>query len=370
LKLNIAWKIKMKKILFGILLLTSIQLKAQDSTKTQTNALGFGGYAEAYYSYDFNKPADNNRPSFLYSHNRHNEFNVNLAHVKGSYKADRIRANVALAVGTYINANYAAEPGVLKNVYEANVGVKISKAKNLWIDAGIFSSHIGFESAQSSGCWSLTRSMVAENSPYFESGAKLSYTSDNGKISLTALALNGWQRITRVNGNSLMSCGTQIFVKPSDKITFNYSTFFGTDKPDSSRLWRIYHNLYAIFQFNDKIGLTTGFDIGTEQVSKGSNDKNIWYTPVGILRFTPNSNWAIAVRGEYFSDGNGVIISTGTPNGFKTFGASLNFDRTFGEHLLWRTEFRTFSSKDAIFIKENTTKKNDGAITTSLALTF
>ena len=364
----------MKKILFGTALMISIQIIAQDTTssiKPQTsNPLSFAGYAEAYYSYDFNKPADNNRPFFLYSHNRHNEFNVNLAFVKGSYNEKRIRANIAIAVGTYMNANYAAEPGVLKNIYEGNVGVKISKTKNLWIDAGIFSSHIGFESAHSPSCWSLTRSMVAENSPYFESGAKLSYTTDNGKISLTALALNGWQRITRVDGNSLMSWGTQIYIKPSGKITLNYSTFLGTDKPDSARLWRIYHNLYAIFQFDDKIGFTAGFDIGTEQVTKGSSDKNTWYTPVGILSFTPNSNWAIAVRGEYYSDKNGVIISTGTPNGFKTFGASLNVDRTFGEHLLWRTEVRTFGSKDAIFTKDNTPEKNNSAITTSLALTF
>ncbi len=39
-------------------------------------------YVEAYYHYDFNKPADNNRPGFIYSHNRHNEFNLNLALIK------------------------------------------------------------------------------------------------------------------------------------------------------------------------------------------------------------------------------------------------------------------------------------------------
>jgi hypothetical protein len=369
----------MRKILFGIALVTSIQIIAQDTTsniKPQiSNPLSFTGFAEAYYSYDFNKPADNSRPSFLYSHNRHNEFNINLAFVKGSYNTERTRANIAVALGTYMNANYAAEPGVLKNIYEGNVGIKISKSKNLWIDAGIFSSHIGFESAHSPSCWSLTRSMVAENSPYFESGAKLSYTTDNGKVSLTALALNGWQRITRVNGNSLMSWGTQVFVKPTDKVTLNYSTFLGTDKPDSARLWRIYHNLYAIFQFNDKIGCTAGFDIGTEQVIKGSSDKNTWYTPVGIIRFTPNSNWAVAIRAEYFSDENSVVIpiaigTTGTPNGFKTFSVSLNVDRNICEHLLWRTEFRTFSSKDGIFIKDNSLKKNNSAITTSLAITF
>jgi hypothetical protein len=216
----------------------------------------------------------------------------------------------------------------------------------------------------------LTRSLLAENSPYFESGAKITYTSDNGKLTLSALALNGWQRITRVSGNSLMSWGTQVYVKPSEKVTLNYSTFLGTDKPDSVRLWRIFHNIYAVLQFTEKIGLTAGFDIGTEQVSKGSSNVNTWYTPVGILRFTPNDNWAIALRGEYYSDENGVIIATGTPNGFKTFSASLNVDRKIGGNLLWRTEFRTFNSEDAIFIKDNTVKKNSSGITTSLALTF
>jgi len=269
-----------------------------------------------------------------------------------------------------MNANYAAEQGVLKNIYEANAGVKLSRTANLWLDLGILPSHIGFESAISKDCWTLTRSLVAENSPYFESGARLSYTSKNSKLSLAAFALNGWQRITRVSGNSLMSWGTQVYLKPSDKITFNYSTFLGTDKPDSARLWRIYHNLYAILQFNEKIGLTAGFDIGTEQKSKGSNNKNTWYTPVGILVFTPNHDWAFAVRAEYFSDENGVIIATGSPNGFKTSGVSFNVDRLIGDHLLWRIEFRNFSSKDEIFVKENSAQKNNTAITTSLAISF
>src|SRR5262245_66398121 len=133
----------MKRILTIAAFLTSTIIFAQDTTSKaipeRTNPLSFSGFAEAYYSYDFNKPEDNNRPWFLYSHNRHNEFNANLAFVKGSYNAERIRANIAVAVGTYMNANYAAEPGVLKNVYEANVGMKILKTKNIWIDGGIFS---------------------------------------------------------------------------------------------------------------------------------------------------------------------------------------------------------------------------------------
>lgn len=353
----------MKKTLAIVFAFIGMSAAAQDTVT-------FSGYVEAYYNYDFNRPADNNRPSFLYSHNRHNEFNANLAFVKGSYSGERVRAALALAAGSYMNANYAAEPGVLKNIFEASAGIKLSRRHNLWLDAGIMPSHIGFESAVGKDCWALTRSLVADNSPYYESGAKLSYTTGNGKLMLAVMALNGWQRITRVPGNSLMSWGTQVLVKPSDKITLNYSTFLGTDKPDSARLFRTYHNLYAIVQFTEKLGLTAGFDLGTEESTPSGNSNNTWYTPVGILRYTPCRQWAIALRGEYFSDAHGVIIATGTPNGFKTTGWSLNADYWPASNVAVRMEVRNLHSQDNIFTKGNSLKNNSTTITFSTAVSF
>ncbi len=74
--------------------------------QVDTSALhfSFGGYVEPYYGYDFGQPADANRPGFVYSHNRHNEFNINLALLRGSVSAARVRANLALMAGTYANA--------------------------------------------------------------------------------------------------------------------------------------------------------------------------------------------------------------------------------------------------------------------------
>lgn len=366
----------MKKTLAGLLLMTASAAMAQNNvpdsttTKPTVNPLIFSGYAEGYYSYDLNKPANNTRPGFLYNYTRHNEFNLNLGFVKAAYATERVRANVSLAVGTYMNANYAAEPGTLKNIYEANAGYKLSAKKNLWLDIGILPSHIGFESAIGKDNWNLTRSLVAENSPYFESGAKLSYVSDNSKWTLAALALNGWQRITRVDGNSLLSYGTQVYYKPSSKVTLNYSTFIGTDKSDTARLWRYYHNVYGIFQFTPKVGFIAGFDIGMEDKSTTGSGTNTWYTPVGILRITPTDKWAFAVRGEYYSDEHGVIIYTGTPNGFKTGSASLNIDYLPQSNVALRLEGRSFFSKDDIFVKGTTLKSNNTAITFSTAISF
>jgi len=355
-------------LLLPFVALISVTVSGQDSTNK--NTLSISGYAEVYYQYDFNKPIDGNRPGFIYSHNRHNEFNLNLGFIKAAYATERARANLAIATGTYMNANYTAEPGVLKNVFEGNVGIKLSKKKNLWLDAGILPSHIGFESAISKDCWTLTRSILAENSPYFEAGAKLTYTTDNGKWLFSGMALNGWQRITRVNGNSLMSWGTQLQFKPSDKVLLNYSTFIGTDKPDSARLLRFFHNIYGIFSLSDKVGLTVGFDIGIEERTPNANSKNTWYAPVGILKYSINNKWAIAGRVEHYNDKNGAIISTATPNGFQTTGYSLNIDYGPVKNVLVRFEGRSLGSKDAIFSNGNSVTKNNSFIVSSIAVSL
>ncbi len=342
---------------------------AQDST-AKKSPFTFSIYADVYAGYDFTKPASQNRPSFIYNFNRDREFTVNLAYAKAAYDGGRVRANLALAAGTYVNANYVAEPATLQHLLEANIGVKLSRKKNLWLDLGIMPSHIGFESAVGKDNWTLTRSLLAENSPYFESGAKLSYGSDNGKWNAAVLALNGWQRITRVPGNTLLSGGAQLSFKPTSTVTLNYSNFIGTDKPDSNRLIRTYHNFYGIFQMSPAWGLTAGFDLGTEQKQMGQSGSNTWYGPVMILRYTPSAQWAFAGRGEYFSDPNQVIIATGTPNGFKTFGASINADWWVIPNAVLRVEYRWLQSKDAIFVKNNVAQQGNQCLTFTAAVSF
>ena len=360
----------MKSLLFSAVALATLQnANAQDSTQTK-NPLTISGYVEAYYNHDFNNPDNHQVPGFLYNFNRANEVNLNLALIKANYATDRLRANVALATGTYMNANYSAEPGTLKNIYEANIGVRLSGKSNLWLDAGIMPSHIGFESAVGKDNWTLTRSLLAENSPYFESGLKLGYTTRDEKLFISAMYLNGWQRIQRVDGNSTPAFGTQITYKPTGSVTLNYSAFIGNDKPDSLKQMRYFHNVYGIFQLTNQFGIIAGVDFGTEQKAKESSRYNTWYTPVLIARFSPSDHFRIAARGEYYSDKNGVIISTGTDNGFKTFGYSLNFDYLPVDNVVWRVEARSLKSKDAIFTDNDVSKRQNYFVTTSVALSF
>lgn len=359
----------MKLILPAALVLLSTSFAfGQDKNN---NPLTISGYAEAYYLQDFNQPLNNTRPSFIYSHNRTNEVNINLAFLKANYSTDNLRANLAIGAGTYMNANYTAEPGVLKNIYEANIGIKLSKQHDLWIDAGILPSHIGFESAIGKDNWTVTRSLLADNSPYFEAGAKLGYTSKSGKWYVAVLYLNGWQRIQRVDGNTTPSFGHQVTFKPADGITLNSSSFIGSDKADSVRQMRYFHNFYAQFQLSKQFGLIAGFDFGAEQQEKGGSSYNTWYTPVLIARYAPTEKVSLTARGEYYQDKAGIIIATNTPSGFKTWGYSMNVDYQVLPNLVWRTELRSLNSKDDIFLQRNNAPTGTSTTAvTAFALSF
>jgi hypothetical protein len=326
------------------------------SAQMLDSAITISAYAEAYYGYELAQPEDHLRPGFFYSFNRHNEVNLNMGMVKLAYARKNVRGNFALMAGTYAQYNLAAEPELLRNVFEANAGVKLSTRRNLWLDVGILPSHIGFESAIGKDCWNLTRSILADNTPYYEAGARVSYASNNGKWYASGLLLNGWQRITRVNGNNTPAAGTQLTYKPNGNTTLNWSTFVGNDKPDSVSQLRIFNNLYAQLQITERFGVIMGCDIGVEQAASGDSlpgaqaASGTWITPILIPRYRLGERSYLAARVEYYQDEQGVIIATGTPKGFRTLGYSLNFDQWVNPNVLWRIEARSLSSEDPVFV--------------------
>ena len=360
----------MKKIAFAALSFFWLSNSQAQETTALQSPLTFSGYVETYYSYDFAEPANHTRPGFVYSHNRHNELNVNLAYAKVNYAKDNIRGNLALMAGTYAEYNLAAEQDLLKNVLEANVGVKISKKHNLWIDAGIMPAHIGFESAVGKDCPTLTRSILADNSPYYEAGVKLGYTSKSEKWYLAVMYLNGWQRIQKIEGNQTPAFGSQVTYKPNAKTVLNWSTYAGNEQPDTIRKWRYFNNFYGQFKVTEKVNLTAGFDIGIQQTVNGSSDYDVWYAPIVIAQYKPTEKVQLAARAEYYQDKAGVIIATGTDNGFKTYGLSANFDYLPASNVMFRIEARTLNSKDDIFLRNNDPSNNNVFLSTALAISF
>lgn len=355
--------------LLSALLLLSISVTAQMEQKPFV----ITGYGEVYYGYDFNQPGDNNRPGIVYSHNRHNEVNVNLAMLHAAYDKDRVRANIGIMTGTYANTNLAAEPGLLKNIYEANAGVKLLSKHELWVDAGILPSHIGPEGAISMDYPTLTRSLIAEGSPYYEAGVRLSYTTINQKWYIALMHLNGWQRIQRPNNNSTPAGGMQLTYTPSKKVLVNLSTFVGNDYPDPLKRMRYFADLYTVVNFAKRFQVTATIDMGGEETASGSGSYNGWIASALIVKCKLNNRSAIVVRGEFVSDDNNIIFTGAPLEPFQVVGASLGYDRYIIKNVLWRIEGKMYSTTGGDirpFIRTGAPVTDNYAVTTSLAFRF
>ncbi|MBI2284838.1 MAG: porin [Bacteroidetes bacterium] len=346
-----------------------ISYAQKDSGWRERPVVQLSGFADIYYVYDFNQPSTKDRQVYFYHFNRHNQINLNLGYLKFSVQHPKYRANLALHLGTYAVDNYSSEPGMLKHLFEANSGISLNSKNTFWMDVGVFASHIGFESAVSMDNWTLTRSLLAENSPYYLTGVKLTY-HPNPKWEFATLVCNGWQHIRKTVGNSMPSLGTQVKFTPDQNTVFNWSSFIGTDDPDSTRRLRIFNNLYLQYQVSPKIGLIAGFDIGLQQKEKNSNNYNSWFSPVLMARYAISEKLTSSVRAEYYQDKNGVMIPAVSAKGFSTSGLSLNLDYFPLPTIVWRIEGRWLSSKDPVFIRNGMPAVTNLFFATSIAVRF
>ncbi|MBD2721581.1 porin [Hymenobacter armeniacus] len=333
------------------------------------NPLTTYGFVDAYYGYDIKYANGNERQFFLYSHNRQNEFAINQALLGVRYDDGKVRGALGLHAGTYVSANYANEDVVLRHVYEAYAGFR--PFANAWLDAGIFGSHIGFESAISKDNWTLTRSIMAENSPYYESGVRFSYEF-SPKLTLTGVVLNGWQNIRETN--QAKALGTQLQWKPSAKVVVNSSTFYGNEQPDGAPVARRYfHDFYVTYAPAERLNLALVFDVGKQQSAAPGYDT--WHSGAAFVKYRLAEKLSGTLRGEYYYAERGVLIQSIKPEAtdadFRVAGGSLNLDYAPAPNVVLRAEGRYLNGVNGLFARpDNPSNQSYGNLTTSLAISF
>lgn len=182
----------------GVVLAFPVVTQARGSAPDTSAKVTFGGFVDGYYAWDFGRPPSFDRSFaggtvFTTQPPWHNEFNVNLVFVEARLDAPRVRGRLALQAGTSVQSNYSGEPtngsvsgsSLARNLQEAYAGVKLGST--VWVDAGIFYSHVGMEGWVSRDNPTYTRSLVADYSPYYQSGVK----ATSGSTSFHRLACCG-----------------------------------------------------------------------------------------------------------------------------------------------------------------------------------
>lgn len=317
----------------------------------------YGAFLDTYYAFDFNQPAQGKR---LYTTlpTHHHEPALNLAFIEGKFKSDKLRSRLALQTGSSVYANYAAEyrdpnqtgtqwADVLQHVQESVIGYQI--LPKVWIDAGIYLSHIGSETFISQDNWTYTRSLIADFSPYYEEGLKLSF-EPNSRWFLQFHLLNGWQRIVQIGRDKAL--GTQIIHYLNDKFSISHNSFIGRETE-----LRIFQDLILKYQISEKWESCFVFDLGYQRRPKDESFSH-WFGTSFQNRFNLDEVTDLSIRFENYSDPEGIIVQTGKPGGFEVVGASVNIDRKVTGQVTLRGEFKWLQSKNEIFPAEAELKKN------------
>ncbi|MHB1310642.1 MAG: porin [Gemmatimonadaceae bacterium] len=337
-----------------------------------------GGFVDGYYAWDSGRPASMDRSFaggalFTTQPARHNEFNVNLAFVELKADGPRVRGRLALQAGTSVQSNYAGEPAtgqvggpaLSRFIQEAVAGAKL--ADNLWVDGGIFFSHMGMESWISRDNPTYTRSLVAEYSPYYQSGVKFTWTPSD-QVTAQLDVVNGWQNISE--NNSGKGVGARVDWAPVEGTTLSYYNFLSDESGSQLRTF----NGVGARVVRGAWTLMGQADAGRQ--AHAATSSSSWYGLMALARYQVSPVAAINGRLERFVDDDQVVLATGSVGAtanpaFHGHGASFGIDVAASSRALWRTELRGFGNRGAVFPNGTSAARSTGGFAvTSLAVTF
>lgn len=315
-------------------------------------------FVDTYYSQNLNSLPTRNRPyTTLPLYNE--EPALNLAYLDVTTTGEDVRSRLAAQHGSSVVANYDGEPDLFwRYIQEAYGGYQI--ADGLWLDAGVFLSHIGLESWVSRDNWTYTRSLIADYSPYYQSGAKLSYRASE-HWSVTALALRGWQNISE---QKQLALGTQVSYTPSDATLLTYNTFLGDEHGT-----RFFNNVLARRQISETFGLAASLDVGFQE-RHAHTDTATWHGWALIAQYKVKPSVRIAARVERYADPHQVILTSESESHVAATGLSVNVDVDVATGVLWRTEYRVLMDNEEVFPRDVGYGDDESFVVTSLAYSW
>lgn len=321
------------------------------------------GYADFWAVASTTRPADGQR-AWSTQPWRTNTMAVNLVTVGLRYADSTKRGRVALQEGTFPQVNYVNADAAWRWIGEATVGVHIGN--NTWIDAGIMPSHIGFESARPSANVTLTRSLIADFTPYYEAGVKVSHTTTGG-LQFGILVLQGWQQIVDVNDDPAV--GTLLSIPISDGVSLQWNTYGGNEAPRGlPTAIRLHSNLTLQAAVSESLVMAFLFDATIQRLPTVERATMLYG---GLqVRHTISNTCSMGYRIEYASDRDGVLFVTNVADGFQTASGSINLDVAIAENVQWRTEARAFSANNPVFPSRDGNKTADLLVCSALAVSF
>lgn len=342
----------------AIIAVSTLSVKAQDSTATEPPKLTVTGSVDAYYRYNFANAKDsgytNNYTSFT---NSSNSFELGMASVKFAYATGKVGVVADLGFGrraeefSYNDANTLA---AIKQAY-----ITYAASDKITFTMGKFGTHVGYELLDPQLNRNYSMSYMFSYGPFFHTGLKADITLSDKFGFMVGVA----------NPTDLVSASFQkkYFLAQvhatGEKVSAFLNYVGGKDMSDVSSHQ---FDLTMTAKLAEKFSL--GYN-GTVKTAKFSGDNASWWGSAVYVNVDPTPKFGVTLRAEYYDDKKGLA---GFGTSFIAPTLTLNFKPT--DNLMIMPEFRLDSANDSYFFKNSDTDspsaKSTGAFLLAAVLSF
>jgi hypothetical protein len=316
----------------------------------------YGGMVDLSYPLNFNFP-ENHKWRYTVTTPRTNELapNMALAYVRKNASLDS-RWGMELGVQAGYDTNALVPepiPGrdkpidgadTLRHISRANVSYLAPIGNGLTVTAGLFKSHIGYQSFYAKDNLHYTRTYVNDYAPYFMFGLAAQYPI-NERAQLGVYVINGYNYLSHPNDQP--SYGSQLVWKPGTRWTVTQNLYYGPDQSTTDlRFWRLFSDSIVEWK-DDRLTLGAAYDIGTETAAElPGRPRTFWTGGALYARWNVSGPWSVAARPGFYWDRNGRM--TGGEQFLKAFTTTVEYRLPAGRHsLIARLEHRYDESTGA-----------------------
>lgn len=322
--------------------------------------------ADAYYTYNFNRPDDNFNVGF-YMEPRHNRPTLNMVKLNlekqatlespFGFRVDAVGGPGARLLLSTKDADRGLD--ATRAIWQAYVSYAAPIGNGLVIDFGKFGTPIGLESVDTKDNFNYSHSYLFNYGPFYHTGLRAKY-SFNDKVSVTGYLVNAWDSIGDTNSGKTF--GATVSFMPHKKLSLSQTYLTGPENPRDNGNWRNIFNTLATFTATDKLTFQSDFVYGNDRATLAPT-RNHWTGFAGFTRYAFNDRFALGGRFDVFRDQSGLFTGLGqTLHGY-TVTQEIKMMNNLISKVEWR---RGVSNQDFFTGSQNRLTKDQNAMLVGL----